>query len=244
MIFTFTDFGASGPYLGQVKAVLHRLAPGVPVIDLVADAPAFEPKSAAYLLAALIRELPDGAVVLAVVDPGVGGERKPVVVEAGGCRLVGPDNGLFEPAIRQAAKPRAWEIVWRPERLSATFHGRDLFAPIAARLAAGRTPTEAGCRAMAPPRRADWPDDLPSVVYIDHYGNAMTGTRAATLPPDALVAIGGVRLRSARTYGEVPAGAPFWYENSIGLVEFAVNGGRADQALPIAVGTEFERVPS
>ena len=244
MIVTFTDFGVSGPYLGQVKAVLHRLAPGVPVVDLIADAPAFDPRSSAYLLAALARDFPAGTIFLGVVDPGVGGERGAVVVEVDGRRFVGPDNGLFEPVMRQGVKLRGWEIEWRPKTLSATFHGRDLFAPVAAQLACGANPGAAGCVSASPPRRPDWPDDLAAVVYVDRFGNAITGTRAATLPPDALIEIGGRRLAAARTFGDVAAGTAFWYENSSGLIEFAVNGGRADSVLGIGIGSVFDRVPS
>ena len=101
MIALFTDFGLEGPYIGQVKAVLHAGAPGVPVIDLVADAPAHEPQLAAYLLAALVREFPAGTVFLGVVDPGVGGAREAVIVEADGRLYVGPHNGLFEIVLRR-----------------------------------------------------------------------------------------------------------------------------------------------
>ncbi|MGO8915196.1 MAG: S-adenosyl-l-methionine hydroxide adenosyltransferase family protein [Stellaceae bacterium] len=135
MIVLFTDFGAGGPYLGQVKAVLYGAAPTIPVIDLMADAPAHDPMSAAYLLAAYVSEFPHGTVFLAVVDPGVGSGRRAVAAEIDGRWYVAPDNGLLEPLLRRAKVARAWEIAWRPERLSASFHGRDLFAPIAARLA-------------------------------------------------------------------------------------------------------------
>jgi len=137
MIVLFTDFGLDGPYVGQMKAVLHRDAPGVPVIDLFADAPAFDAKRSAYLLAAYAEEFPAPTVFLAVVDPGVGGARRPLMVEADGRRYVGPDNGLFEIVWRRARRRRGGAITWRPERLSASFHGRDLFAPVAARLAVG-----------------------------------------------------------------------------------------------------------
>ncbi len=236
MIATFTDFGRDGPYLGQMHAVLHRLAPGLPVVDLLADAPAFDPMASAYLLAALAPEMPAGTTLLCVVDPGVGTERRALAVEADGRRFVAPDNGLLDLVIRRAAAVRAWEVVWRPDRLSASFHGRDLFAPVAARLAAGLTPEAAGCRPSAPPVRPDWPDDLAAVVYIDHYGNAMTGLRAAGLPAGAVVEAAGRRLARARTFGDVPAGGALWYENSCGLVEIAVNGGRADRDLGLAVG--------
>ncbi|MHA1114521.1 MAG: SAM-dependent chlorinase/fluorinase, partial [Alphaproteobacteria bacterium] len=135
MIALFTDFGAAGPYTGQVKAVLAQDAPGVPVIDLIADAPACDPRAGAYLLAALAPEFPPGTVFLCVVDPGVGGPRAPLIVEADGRRFVGPDNGLFE-----IVTARHRRIDWRPARLSTSFHGRDLFAPVAARLARAEFP--------------------------------------------------------------------------------------------------------
>jgi len=94
-IFLFTDFGSADLYVGQVKAVLHAEAPEVAVIDLLHDAPPFEVAAGAHLLAALVRRLPAGAVVIAVVDPGVGGARAPVVVQAEGRYFVGPDNGLM-----------------------------------------------------------------------------------------------------------------------------------------------------
>src|SRR5713226_6592440 len=140
MIVLFTDFGLHGPYTGQMKAVLHRMAPGTPVIDLFADAPAGNPKASAYLLAAYAAWFPAGTVFLCVVDPGVGGTRPPVMLEADGRRYVGPGNGLFELVERRAGQTRRFDIDWKPERLSASFHGRDLFAPVAAMLARGEPP--------------------------------------------------------------------------------------------------------
>jgi len=236
-IALFTDFGSAGPYVGQMKAVLVMRAPGVPVIDLMADAPAFDPRAAAYLLAALLPELPPDAVVGAVVDPGVGGERAPLIAEIDGRLLVGPDNGLFEPALRRAEAKRAWRITWRPERLSNTFHGRDLFAPMAARLALGHSPEEAGAQDVEVPSLPHWADDLAEIVYVDGYGNAMTGLRATSIAEDAEIEVGGRTLASARTYSAVPAGAAFWYANSIGLVEVSVARGRASDVLGAAIGT-------
>jgi len=122
MIVLFTDFGLSGPYTGQVKAVLHQLSAGVPIVDLFADLPAAKPKPAAYLLAAYGPWFPPGTVLMAVVDPGVGGARAAVVVEADGRSYVGPDNGLFEIVLRRAGALKTAEIFWRPDRLSASFH--------------------------------------------------------------------------------------------------------------------------
>ena len=144
MIVLFTDFGLAGPYTGQVTAVLQQTAPGVPVIPLFADAPSGRPRPAAYLLAAYAAWFPAGTVLLCVIDPGVGGGRRGLIAEAAGRLYVGPDNGLFELVLRRAASPRCWEITWRPPALSASFHGRDLFAPVAARLARGDPPSAMG----------------------------------------------------------------------------------------------------
>jgi S-adenosylmethionine hydrolase len=236
MITLFTDFGLEGPYTGQVKSVLYQTAPGVPVVDLFADLPAGKPKPAAYLLAAYSVWFAPGTVVLAVVDPGVDSARGAVIVEADGRWYVGPDNGLFELVIRRADRARSWEILWRPETLSASFHGRDLFAPAAARLARGEM--AAGLMHPGEIRRyPEWPDDLPEIVYIDRYGNAMTGLRAALLPEAARLAAAGRVLVRRRTFSDVPEGEAFWYENSNGLAEIAVNAGRADGLLGLAIGT-------
>ena len=236
MIVLFTDFGLEGPYTGQVKAVLYRAAPGVPVIDLFADAPAGRPKPAAYLLAAYGVWFPPGTVFLAVIDPGVGGPRPPVIVEADGRWYVGPDNGLFELVMRRADGVRTWEILWRPETLSASFHGRDLFAPAAGWLARGEHPAHEP-RTPEIGRHADWPDDLPEIVYVDRYGNAMTGLRGNLLSREARLAVSGRVLEHARTFSDVLAGEPFWYENSNGLAEIAVNAGRATDALRLEIGS-------
>ena len=140
MIVLFTDFGLKGPYTGQMKAVLCRMAPGIPAVDLFADAPVGNPRASAYLLAAYAEWFVAGTVFLAVVDPGVGGTRPPIILEADGRWYLGPGNGLFELVERRATSKRSWDIDWKPERLSASFHGRDLFAPVAAMLARGEPP--------------------------------------------------------------------------------------------------------
>ena len=236
MIVLFTDFGLSGPYTGQMKAVLHQTAPGIALVDLFADAPTGNPKAAAYLLAAYDDRFPAGSVFLCVVDPGVGGARPALIVEAEDRWYVGPGNGLFELVHRRAKQARSWDIDWKPERLSASFHGRDLFAPVAGMLARGEPPPGRP-RTDVSDRRSPWPDDLAEIVYIDHYGNAMTGLRAAMLPAGARLAVAGKALESARTFGDLPPGQPFWYENSNGLVEVAVNLGRADRALGLSIGS-------
>ncbi|MDP6707977.1 MAG: SAM-dependent chlorinase/fluorinase [Alphaproteobacteria bacterium] len=234
MIVLFTDFGLEGPYIGQVQAVLHGEAPGVPVVNLFADAPAHAPKLAAYLLAAYAPAFPAGSVFLAVVDSGVGGVRAPAILEAEGRWYVGPENGLFAILARRAGGARWWRIEADKARLSASFHGRDLFAPAAAKLARGEPPA-GDVQAIADLLRPDWPDDLARIVYVDRFGNAMTGLRAAGLAAGTVLCVGAHRLTRARTFSEVPPGTAFWYENANGLAEIAVNRGRADAALGLTL---------
>jgi hypothetical protein len=183
--------------------------------------------------------MPASSVTVAVVDAGVGGPRRPVVVEVDGCWYVGPDNGVLSVIAARAKCYRVWEIVWRPQRLSHSFHGRDIFAPIAAMLA----------------KNEWWPDalveadhlqvmfddaDIPRVIYIDHYGNALTGLRAVNVPLSAKVIWGNYQLGYARVFSEAPAGVPFWYENSIGLVEIALNCGNAAMQLGLLLGSQIQ----
>jgi S-adenosylmethionine hydrolase len=239
MIVLFTDFGVNGPYMGQMKAVLLQQAPGVPIVDLFADAPAFEPQLAAYLLAAYVNEFPPGSVFLCVVDPGVGNvSRRPVIVKVGGRWFVGPDNGLFNVVCLQAAnteKIQWWEILWKPTRLSNSFHGRDLFAPVAAQLACGKMPQS---RQLETRHCIDfgWSPDLARIIYIDSFGNGITGIRANSVDPDSTVTVNGHTVSGARTFSDVQEGSGFWYENSNGLLEIAVNQGRANWLFNLVVG--------
>lgn len=236
MIVLFTDFGPAGPYVGQMKAVLHIEAPGVSVVDLLSNAPACDPRAAAYLLAAYAGDFPAGAIFLGVVDPGVGSERGAVALRADGRWFVGPDNGLFNVVAQRARALEWWDITWRPAHLSATFHGRDLFAPVAARLARGEAPPgeprDAG-------ERIDrgWATDYERIIYLDHFGNAITGIRAEGIDPHRRrLRAGGHTLAAARTYADVAPGAAFWYANANGLVEIAVNRGSAAAQLGLRVG--------
>jgi len=234
MIALFTDFGLLGPYVGQVHAVLAEQAPGIPVVDLFHAVPNFDIRAGAYLLPAYTQFFPPGTVFLCVVDPGVGGVRRPVFIEADGRRYVGPDNGLFHILARRAARTDCWLIRWRPPRLSATFHARDLFAPVTAKLARGEMPdTEP---AMLTQPIGSWPEDLAQILYFDHYGNAITGIRAACVSRGTKIQIRRYVLDYARRFSEVSPGQAFWYENANGLVEVAVNRGRADQALGLSPG--------
>ena len=136
MIFLFTDYGLKGPYIGQVESVLYQLAANEKVINLMADAPRNNPKASAYLLASLISHIPESSILFCVVDPGVGSdEYKPVMLNIDGRWYVGPDNGLFDIVIRQAQRIEAYEISWRPQNISNSFHGRDLYAPVCSMIA-------------------------------------------------------------------------------------------------------------
>ena len=236
MIVLFTDFGLHGPYAGQMKAVLAQMAPGIAVIDLFADAPVGNPKPSAYLLAAYAPWFPAGTVFLCVVDPGVGGTRPAIILEIDDRWYVGPGNGLFELVQRRAGKAQCFDITWKPERLSSSFHGRDLFAPVAAMLARGERPPGEP-RKNNVDRRPKWTDDLAEIVYVDHFGNAMTGLRATILPEGTRLATSGQVLERANTFSDLLPGGAFWYENANGLAEIAVNQGRADRVLGLTIGT-------
>lgn len=234
-ILLFTDFGADDLYVGQVEAMLDRYAPGVRVIDLLHEAPPFAVRASAHLLAALAQSLPRGHVFLGVVDPGVGSDRGAVVVRADGRWYVGPDNGLFSVVTARASAKSVWRITGHPPGVSPSFHGRDVFAPMAAAVAADDFPNENVAPAADLAVRLGG-DDLAEVIYVDHYGNCFTGIRARAIPQTNRLVAAGRELPHARVFAEVPAGTAFWYENSSGLVEVAVNHGSAAAALGLAVG--------
>lgn len=231
----FTDFGSSDIYVGQVKSVLHQLAPRAVVIDLANDLPPFNVGASAHLLDALKNGFAEGSVFLCVVDPGVGTGRGALVLEADGRRYVGPDNGLLSVVAARATAVSLSSIAWRPAKLSDSFHGRDLFAPVAARIAAGTLPSEE-LRPLSALTTSFGADDLEEIIYVDHYGNACTGIRSAHPGADRLLMAKGYRIPGALVFGEVPPGTPLWYGNSHGLVEIAVNCGSAAQALGLRVG--------
>ncbi len=234
-IVLFSDFGSNDLYVGQVEAVLDRYAPGVRVIHLLHDAPSFNVKASAHLLAALSQKIPKGHVFMGVVDPGVGSDRGAVVMRADGRWFVGPDNGLFSVTAARAAARQFWQIASVPGRLAPSFHGRDLFAPIAAAVAIDDFP-DSNVRPVGTLQVMLGNEDLAEIVYIDHYGNAFTGLRAADVPAQVHVRVAGRTVPHARVFSAVAPGEAVWYENSIGLVEIAVNRGSAARALGLSVG--------
>lgn len=237
IIALFTDFGTQSVYIAQMEEVIRQLAPKASILILVSDAPAFDPLRSGYLLASITEQLPLGTIILGVVDPGVGTHhRQPVVLEAGGRVYVGPGNTLFSVVSQRTTDTRLSEIVWKPASLSSTFHGRDLFAPIAAHFAARKL--RPGMLQPAETLLPAVPNDLWEIIYIDQYGNAWTGICAEALQPDQVLMVRGVPLKSARTYAEVPPAVPFWYVNSMGLIEIAANGVNVAQRLALKIGSD------
>ncbi len=234
MIVLFTDFGNCGPYVGQIKMVLTQQALNVAIIDLLHDAPTFDAKASAYLLAAYVDEFPEGAVILGVIDPGVGNVcRKPIMVQVDGRWFVGPDNGLFDMIAKRGVNVQWWEITWRPDKLSNSFHGRDLFAPVAAKLARGDAPPG---QLIESREIYDGPDNFPAIIYIDHFGNAITGLCANAIDETRQLKFSGQSIAYARTFSEVRKGQAFWYKNANNLVEIAVNQGHAADLLKLHLG--------
>jgi S-adenosylmethionine hydrolase len=235
MIALFTDFGAGDIYTGQMKVAVLHAAAGTTLIDVLHDAPNHNACAAAHLLAALCNWYPPATVFLCVVDPGVGSERDAVVVQADGQWFVGPDNGLLSVVAARAASTRTWRITWRPERLSASFHGRDVFAPVAGWISRGELDADKLSETSGLQVQLG-AGDLAEVIYVDHYGNALTGLRAGKLSKHARFCVANSEVAYARVYPEVPTGHAFWYENSLGLVEIAVNGGSAAMQLEVCIG--------
>lgn len=248
MIITLTtDFGADSGYVGQVKGVLLTKAPGVQLVDLSHAIPAFDIGAAALLLEDCIGAFPQGTVHLAVIDPGVGTERRGLALEWKGHRFVGPDNGLFEPFLDGGAV----HVIQRRELyrhpVSDVFHGRDLFAPVAAFLARGSLPAELG-PPVTDPVRLSWPEVewehqklRAPVLRTDSFGNLQTRLRREFVPANTesravVVKRSGERVEVPlrRTYGEAEPGELLALWGSNGRLELAVSQGSAARALQFA----------
>ncbi len=269
-----TDFGLGDPYLGQLKGVLATLAPTTPVIDLCHHVEPFNAAHGAWMLAASRAHFPAGAIFLAVVDPGVGGPRRLILVSAHGQLFLGPDNGLLWPVARADAGARAWDVTpgldygpdYSPERgpnagvtpgpgatRADTFHGRDVLAPLAARLALGERPDTLGPE-IAPStlvrlpgdaeRAAPGPDRVLTtrVLHVDRYGNCLLD-----LPASLSASLSGLlRLACApgaplvhpvRTYCELPAGALGIRPGSQGQLEHCLDRASAAARLGLRPGS-------
>ena len=255
MLTLLTDFGLRDAYVGALKGVVASVAPGVPVVDLSHEVAPQDVMEAAFVLRGAYRYFPEGTVHLAVVDPGVGTDRRAVALRAHGHLFVGPDNGLFALVLGDAPADAAVVLdrpeVWRVPDPAPTFHGRDVFAPVAARLADGAALDAVGTPVdPASLRVLRWTLPIPDaegvrgrVVHVDRYGNAVTNVAAADLDARRAgravkVYAGGAVLRGLRrTYADVEPGDPVALVGSAGLVEVAVRDGNAAELLGIRRGT-------
>lgn len=238
LLTLLSDFGSGSPYAAAMKAVVAaRVA--AQMIDISHDVPRHDVRQGAFLLASVAPFCPAGTVHLAVVDPGVGTARRPLVVTAGGQSFVGPDNGLLLPAARRLGTVRAFLLdpAVGLATVSTTFHGRDLFAPAAARLLRGDAPSRLG-------QTIDDPVDLlwtmgrwdgsflvGEVLYIDPFGNLTTNIPAELVAPGTAFTLqtprGPRRVRSARTYADGPRSVLLLVLGGEGLLEVAVREGDA-----------------
>jgi S-adenosyl-L-methionine hydrolase (adenosine-forming) len=244
MIITLlTDFGSFYP--AQMKGViLSRLkdkGKNTTFVDIAHDIPPQNVRAGAFVLLSSARFFPANTIHIAVVDPGVGINRLGIVVESGGHRFVGPDNGLLIPAARSMGTPSAYKIVCQFDA-SNTFHGRDVFAPVAALLAEGSSLSSLGPRirpkdlSFGKPKKTDAGIEA-SIIYVDRFGNAVLNMSKL---PSTDVSLKGVKLKMVRTYAEGRRIEPLITLGSHGFVEIAVNLGSAAEAFCLKAGDRIE----
>jgi S-adenosylmethionine hydrolase len=249
LLTLLTDFGLTDYYVAAVKGTVLRLAPGAVLVDISHDVPAGDVETAAFLLAAASPSFPAGTVHLAVVDPGVGSERRILVVRTVSGFLLAPDNGLLAPLLEQAGEIRSVE---RPdlflESPGQTFHGRDRFAPIAAWLLRGEPFAALGPVVddpvrlpIEPPRREEG-QLMGRVAHVDRYGNLVTDIPAAWLPAappgHCRVEVGSrATERHASCYAEIPAGEAAFLSGSLGTIELSLNGDNLARHWGVTRGT-------
>lgn len=249
LLTLLTDFGTADYYVAAVKGTVLRLAPGTTLVDISHQVPPGDVETAAFLLAAAAPAFPEGTVHLAVVDPGVGSERRILAVRTAAAWFVAPDNGLLTPALAGAASIRSverTEIFLRAP--GQTFHGRDRFAPAAAWLLRGE-PAEALGPEIGDARRLPVPPPRRSpgrisgrVVHVDRYGNLVTDIPAGWLPaaPCRAAVAGNTATRRASHYAEIPAGEPALLPGSLGTVELSLNGEDLARRWDVGRGAEVD----
>lgn len=247
-----TDFGARDAYVGAIRGVILSIAPEAVLVDLAHEIPPGNVRAGAFALLSAAPFFPRGSVHLAVVDPGVGGPRRPLALECDRGWLVGPDNGLLLPAAGRLGRRGAYALENRALQLARpgeTFHGRDLFAPAAAHLLRGLDPRELGPR-VEPAAPPPWPEPTPTrrgllgeVIAVDRFGNLITNLPVAAAEGRG-VAVRGRRLGGVRsTYAEVPRGGLLPVRGSTGFVEVAVREGSAARRLGAREGTRVALEP-
>lgn len=251
-----TDFGMRDGYVAAMKGVILSIAPRAVLIDVSHDVPPQDVAAGAFLLEIVAPYFPDGTIHLGVVDPGVGTARRAIALGGFGASFVGPDNGLFATALRRAGGLRGesgelsgiegvelTDARFRREPVSATFHGRDIFAPAAAHLAAGVPLVELGpgieriaVDAGSTPRRTGR-TITGRIRSIDVFGNAISNIRREDLPPEPSILAGGRRLEGlVENYQETELAALI---GSSGYLEIAARNGSAAELLSLRVGDEI-----
>lgn len=248
-----TDFGTADPYVAEVKGAVLSVVPDVRIVDGTHEVPPQDVRTGAFWLARLVPAFPVGTMFLAVVDPGVGTLRRPALLEVPGHCLVGPDNGILS-WVAAAHPPAAWRLLDRPDLVRApvsrTFHGRDLFGPVAAALASGRVaPGDCGPTLPDPVVIPFPPASVApgcargEVLAVDRFGNLIVGIPADTLGPfpegmPVAVRIGAGRGHAA-AWGPYGAGTTLSvHEDSSGWVEVAVRGASASRVLRATAGSK------
>jgi S-adenosyl-L-methionine hydrolase (adenosine-forming) len=260
VITLLTDFGTADGYVAAMKGVILSSAPDVPIVDVTHDIPPQDVQAGAFTLLAFAELFPIGTIHLAVVDPGVGSTRRGIAARCGGRLLVGPDNGLFSYLLERDGDALVFELAERRffrEPVSATFHGRDVFAPVAASLARGLPLDELGPRVRdpvrLPPIRTERREDgtrVGAVVHVDRFGNLVTSISRADLPEaaeaGATLSVDGQPVAGIRRfYAEPGIGArPFGIWGSAGFLEISVNGGSAAERLGVARGATVHLRPA
>ncbi|MFN2572653.1 MAG: S-adenosyl-l-methionine hydroxide adenosyltransferase family protein [Gemmatimonadales bacterium] len=244
MIVTLlTDFGTSDSYVAEMKAALLSRAPAATLVDITHQLSPGDVRAAQYLLARTWARFPQGTIHLAIVDPGVGSERRAIGAESGGHRFLAPDNGLLSFLPRDAT----FFSLPIPANAAPTFHGRDIFAPAAGALANGTWLTELGAPITDPhlsplpsPRHED-DGVIGEVVYVDRFGTLVSNIPASMLTQANHVHVGGVDVGPVRrTFSDVAAGALIALTGSGGAVEVAVRDGSAAKELGVGVGAKVE----
>lgn len=254
-----TDFGTRDAYVGIMKGVMLRVAPSLRLVDLSHEVAPQDVRAATYLLLTSYRYFPAGTVFCCVIDPGVGSARRAVAVQANGYTFVCPDNGLLTPVLQQNAAQIAVSLDnprYHLPAVSATFHGRDIFAPAAAHLASG-VPLEMLGSRLEPASlvQLDWPqpsrngaDWRASVLHIDHFGNLITNLPGEQLEPPLeswRVHLGPLTIHGIQpTFAAVAVGEPVAYVGSSGFVELAVRQGNAQRTWQVEVGDPVRLTPA
>lgn len=245
-----TDFGTADGYVAEMKGVLLSGAPGTVLVDVTHQIAPGDVEAAAWILDRFWERFPPGTVHLVVVDPGVGSARRAVALRAAGRWLVGPDNGVATRVLRRAAAEEARAL--DPERtgapsISPTFHGRDLFAPAAARIAAGEEAAGLGDRLdPASLVRLELPGPVQvghvlrgRVEHVDRFGNLITNIPGARVAPSALIEVAGTVVSGVRAaYAHGDPGRPLAVVGSRGMLEVSVRDGSAADLLRAGRGAE------